>query len=442
MQEWCKRENGFIKMSIRKKNVCVVVLGDIGRSPRMQYHSLSLAENGHFVDVIGYGETQPMDSIKLNPFVYYHYMFPVPQIPLKLLNYAFKTIFQALNLLFLLFTIRKPHIVLVQNPPAIPSLLLCWLYCKIARSKFVIDWHNYAHTIMALNLSKQNTLVKLTEKCEAFVGSRADCNFCVTNEMRLDLAKQWNVKAVTLYDKPPLMFKPINLKDKHEFLLRLGKLYPNILDKENSTVFTEKLKGEVLLKVNRPGFLVSSTSWTEDEDFSVLFSAFEEFENHHLNGNQKKLPDLICFITGKGHLKDFYTKKIEEQNWKHVKVITPWLESSDYPLLLACADLGVSLHTSSSGLDLPMKVVDMFGCGLPVFAYNFKCLSELVVDGENGYTFQTVKELCDKLLNWFEEFPMNRKQIDIRNKFTANLEVFQKNRWAENWQQIAYPFFR
>lgn len=36
------------------KNVTLVVLGDIGRSPRMRYHALSFAQNGWTVDFIGY----------------------------------------------------------------------------------------------------------------------------------------------------------------------------------------------------------------------------------------------------------------------------------------------------------------------------------------------------------------------------------------------------
>lgn len=34
--------------------VCVAVLGDLGRSPRMQYHALSLARHGRGVALLGY----------------------------------------------------------------------------------------------------------------------------------------------------------------------------------------------------------------------------------------------------------------------------------------------------------------------------------------------------------------------------------------------------
>jgi len=47
------------QLDARKKlnvetSVQVVVLGDIGRSPRMQYHALSIAKHGGRVDLVGY----------------------------------------------------------------------------------------------------------------------------------------------------------------------------------------------------------------------------------------------------------------------------------------------------------------------------------------------------------------------------------------------------
>jgi beta-1,4-mannosyltransferase len=36
------------------EHIQILVLGDIGRSPRMQYHALSIARHGRKVDLVGY----------------------------------------------------------------------------------------------------------------------------------------------------------------------------------------------------------------------------------------------------------------------------------------------------------------------------------------------------------------------------------------------------
>ncbi|KAI3931916.1 hypothetical protein MKW98_012326 [Papaver atlanticum] len=66
-------------------------------------------------------------------------------------------------------------------------------------------------------------------------------------------------------------------------------------------------------------------------------------------------PMLLFIITGKVPEREKYEEQIKRLHLKRVAFRMMWLATEDYPLLLGSADLGVCLHTSSSGLDLPMK---------------------------------------------------------------------------------------
>jgi beta-1,4-mannosyltransferase len=130
-------------------------------------------------------------------------------------------------------------------------------------------------------------------------------------------------------------------------------------------------------RADRPALLVSSTSWTEDEDFSILLDAIEAIEREcaandgdaesaagrtttsaHSSASSTSVafPRVLIIITGKGPQRAMYEARIARMRARRCAVLTLWLAAEDYPRLLGAADVGVSLHTSSSGLDLPMKV--------------------------------------------------------------------------------------
>jgi beta-1,4-mannosyltransferase len=220
------------------------------------------------------------------------------------------------------------------------------------------------------------------------------------------------------------------------------------------------------LRADRPALLVSSTSWTPDEDFSILIEALGLYEKRalklaSLQAFDGRLPKLLVILTGKGPLKEKYMGEVGklQKSWKWVQCISLWLEAEDYPILLGSADLGVCLHSSSSGLDLPMKVVDMFGCGLPVCAIDFACLDELVKDGRNGLIFQNASQLAEQFEGLFTAFPSSSKLSSL----TASLEsmshrsdtplhshtskqysdlseeVWTWRTWENNWNRVVRP---
>lgn len=171
-----------------------------------------------------------------------------------------------------------------------------------------------------------------------------------------------------------------------------------------------------VLRPDRPALVITSTSWTPDEDFSILLKALTLYEHRargvnssvaaNSDGRRGRLPKLLMIVTGRGDLREHYMNEIDrlerEEHWEWVRCRSVWMSTQDYPTLLGkkdaislneryitdaagavvtgSADLGVSLHSSSSALDLPMKVVDMFGCGLPVCALDFAwCVPSFVI---------------------------------------------------------------
>ena len=239
--------------------------------------------------------------------------------------------------------------------------------------------------------------------------------------MQRDLAEHWGVEAAVLYDRPPNTFRPITLAERQQLLDKLAAAgMPTFRNAGPATPI-----------------LVSSTSWTEDEDFSVLLAALVGYEAA-VKAGRINLPRLLVVITGKGPQKERYLAEIERLGLLNVDIVTPWLESQDYPVMLGAASLGVCLHTSSSGLDLPMKVVDMFGCGLPVAAVAFPALPELVQDGVNGKVFHNSTELAEIIIDWFTDFPTAKED---HLKFRENLVEFRSLGWEENWDRVALPVF-
>lgn len=94
------------------------------------------------------------------------------------------------------------------------------------------------------------------------------------------------------------------------------------------------------LRRDRPALVVSSTSWTPDEDFGLLKDALVLYEERAkaLHG---RLPKLLMVVTGKGPMKEDYMNEVNklQEGWEWVRCVTAWLEPEDYPLFL-----GMSFH--------------------------------------------------------------------------------------------------
>lgn len=290
----------------------------------------------------------------------------------------------------------------------------------------LVDWHNYGWSILATTRGRADRFVNAYLEYESFFGRiTPTANLTVTDAMARQLRRppyRFTKPVLTLHDRPADTFRPITDPAHREAVLAR---IPETRDAAASIV-----RGDVRL-------VISSTSWTPDEDFGLLLDALVSYAatTPTTTTTASKKP-ILAVITGKGPQKAMYEERIArwtaEGRLPGIQIRTAWLATDDYAAFLGCADLGICLHKSSSGVDLPMKVVDMFGAGLPVAAYSdYESFGELVKEGVNGCGFETAEELAEILVRLLGE----EGRDELASLREGAIEEGSR-RWDAEWDRV------
>jgi beta-1,4-mannosyltransferase len=390
----------------------------------MQYHAASLAAAGSEVDVIGLEGAAVMPALASDPRIHVH------RLPDRAFagrskggvrRFVYSSVArglgQAVRLCAALMRIPKPDVILVQNPPAFPTLFIAWLASRLRGARFVIDWHNLSHTIAAVKVGERHRAVKAIARSERRWAKRADAHLTVSKALAEWMAREYKVTAAVVYDRPGDAFTRLASAD--------------------ATALWDRIAKDLQLTGARPPIVVCPTSWSPDEDFDLLLEALERAERQLTRAGVVTTPQLVVFLTGRGPLRETFEARAARRNFKAIAVRTIWLEPDDYPRLIGMADLGLCLHQSSSGLDLPMKLADLRGAGVPVAVYDYApVLGEVMTAGHEGVTFRDPGDLSTLLVaaaqqSTAADSPMGRSR--------AWLLQNPPERWSAQWAAAARP---
>ena len=407
----------------------VVCLGDLGRSARMRYHARALAANGVDVDLVGLeGTPLPRDITDDARITVRRLPNPRLKIRGELSGspYAVAGLFDAMRigvrLWRILRTLPRPDLVLVQNPPAFPTLAVSWFALRRRGVRFVIDWHNLGYTLLQLRLGRWHPAVRLARWYERRDARMVDANLCVSRGLAAFLESRFDVtQAQVLYDRPASAFTPIDRAERERF--------------------RQALFARLGIRANIVGFIVCPTSWTEDEDFDVVIEAVMRLEERirgwEAGDAGRRFPDLVILVTGDGARRAEFERRFAGLPARRIQLRARFLEPEDYPRVVGSADLGLCLHRSSSGLDIPMKIADLFGAGVPVCALDYgACLAERVRHGDNGLLFSNGSQLADILFELFEAFPADQKALE---RLRTGARKLARPTWEEGWTREARP---
>jgi beta-1,4-mannosyltransferase len=406
----------------------VVALADLGRSARMQYHARALAASGVDVTLVGYEGTALPRWLEDDPRINVH-RFKPSTLRLRArsaLRYAFlatiDTIRVSWRLRRRLRPLRGATLVIVQNPPAFPTFAVAFSSLRAEGVRFVADWHNLGYTLLRRRLGRWHPAVRLARWYERRDAARVDAHLCVSRGLAAFLERSFGVKqARVLYDRPAAAFAAMDRSERERF--------------------RQAFFGRLGVVGGAAGFIICPSSWTEDEDFDVVIDAVRHLEDRirgwEALAPSRRFAQLLILVTGDGARRAEFERRFAGLPARRVHLRTRWLDPDEYPRVVGSADLGLCLHRSSSGLDIPIKIADLFGAGVPVCALDYgACLAERVRHGDNGLLFSTARQLADIVFDLFETYPADQAALD---RLRTGARKSSRPTWEEGWVREAKP---
>jgi len=206
--------------SLTPKSVALVVLGDIGRSPRMLYHAHSFARHGYTTHIVAYRGQLPLLAPPPFPPDVVLTCSPPPRYRLEPARGPRRRPARPLHLprdarrlgqhppaaplrppppaqgrRRRMVPLARPHRhpgrarlplrpgtstlrylatcdrradaspARPQNPPAIPTLAIVKVAALVRGSRVIVDWHNTGYSVLALRLGERHPVVRLAKLC-------------------------------------------------------------------------------------------------------------------------------------------------------------------------------------------------------------------------------------------------------------------------------------
>ena len=301
----------------------------------------------------------------------------------------------------------RPDLILVQTPPPIPTLPVAMLAAHLRGAKLVVDWHNLGWTLLALRFGPGHLLVRATRFAELWFGGRADAHVAVSQALAHRLGALGMGDVVVLHDGPSSVrpFSPAR-----------GDLPED------------------------PLVVVAPMGWTRDDDLPLLAAALQRL-SEHLEADPWREGNLRLLVSGNGPLRREWGERLRALGSGRIQVETPDVPVEEYPALLAAAHLGISIHRSSSGLDLPMKIVELHAVGVPVLALeDGSPLEEIAPPGSGVLCYRNADELAELLWTMLTEG--GGEEGGLLRRLTTEVRHRPRMSWDEHWRVAMDPLLR